>query len=107
QFGLKRKRKLAYFVQKYSAAIALLNASDVSPARASERAFLVSEQLGFQKIIRYRGTIDCDERTIPARALVVKRSGDQLFPGSALAFDEHRSGRVRETMNGFQQRKNL
>src|SRR6185369_13824384 len=45
QFRLKRKRKLAHFIQKYSAAVALFNAPDISPVRSSERAFLVSEQL--------------------------------------------------------------
>jgi len=59
---------------------------------AGEGAFLVAEQLAFQKTLRQRGAVHGDKRALGSPAVPMKRMRDQFLTGSAFSLKEH--GRV-------------
>ncbi len=58
--------------------------------RACERALDVAEELRFQQRFGERAAIDRQEWPTRTIAMLVDGACDQLFPGAALADDEHR-----------------
>ena len=56
--------------------------------RAGEGAFFVAEKFAFDEVFGNGGAIDLDERRAGARALAVKRAGDQFLAGAAFALNE-------------------
>src|ERR1043166_2095095 len=71
ELGLQLPRKMMDFVEKQRARARELHESLLRGLRAGERAALVAEQLGFEKILRNRGAVDRDERLARRRARVV------------------------------------
>ena len=55
-----------------------------------ERAPHVPEEFGFQQCFGQGRAVDGHKRTAGARALIVDQAHDELFPGAALAVDQHR-----------------
>src|SRR6266536_2967029 len=54
---------VADFVEKERAALGLLEATSARALRASERTALVTEKLGFEKVLRNGRRVDRNERT--------------------------------------------
>ena len=57
QFHLSARIDLGHFIEENRAAVGLLESADAPLICAGERAFLVSEQLAFQKLWRKRRTM--------------------------------------------------
>src|SRR5579862_1352422 len=73
---------VADLVEEERAVLRLLEASATRALRTRERAALVSEQLGFEQVLRNRGRIDGDERTCDARTVTMQRTRDELLAGA-------------------------
>jgi len=56
---------------------------------AGECASGVSEELAFEEVSRYGGTVDFHHGGVRSPAAIVYRAGDQLLSGSRLAEDQH------------------
>ena len=54
-----------------------------------KRAFYIAEQFTFQKIFRKNGTVYSDKRFPAAAAGVMDTLGEEFFPGTRLAIDQH------------------
>jgi hypothetical protein len=65
----------------------------VHPIRSGEATALVSEQLAFDEVGRYRAAVERNERGLAAAAELVHGLRHQLFAGSALTGDQHRGFR--------------
>src|SRR5436190_241061 len=63
ELGLRRRAHLADFIQEQYARVGELDLSRLGLLRACERATLVAEQLGLEKLLRKRCTVQRDERT--------------------------------------------
>src|ERR1051326_2679858 len=96
QFGLKPRIHFADFIEQQGAAIGFFELADTTRDGARERAFLMAEQFGFQKIFRDGGAIDGDERLVGARALAVNVAREDFFTGSRFAGDQDGSIRRRD-----------
>ena len=102
---LQRQRHVADLVEEQGAAVGLLEAAEVAPLRAGERAGLVAEQLAFQQFGRDRRGVERDERLCGARRFAVQRARDQFLAGAGLAGDQHRQRRLREAADRAEQRR--
>ena len=90
QLGLKRRGNVADFVQEQSTAVRLLEAALTLVNRPRERAFLVSEQLRFQQIVRQGRAVQLEQWPAGARRVVVDGASDQLLAGAGFAAHQHR-----------------
>ncbi len=97
QSGLQRRRHVADFVEEQRAAVRLLEAAAPLRIRAGERALLVAEQLGLEKIRRNRRRIQRNERLRRTRAVIVKRARDELLTRARLTRDQHRDAGASES----------
>jgi hypothetical protein len=82
---MKRYRHFADFVEEYRATRRLFKFSNVSSMGPCKRALLMSEKSAFQKILRKRRTIDCDEWSKGAFTMLVDSAGDEFLAGAAFA----------------------
>ncbi len=85
--------------RKKGAARRELEASSPLRVRAGEGALLVTEELALEQVLGERGAVDRDEGPVGALAPAVDGVGRDLFPGPALAEQEHgrlRSGHLSE-----------
>src|SRR4029079_19337842 len=89
-FRLKPYRQIANFIEEQRAAMRELEAARLAGVRAGERAFLVSEELGFEQRLWNRRAVDRDERPVRAPAERVQRARDQFLACAALAEQQHR-----------------
>src|SRR5581483_2594814 len=89
-FGLGGQGHVADFVEKYRAAVALLEFANALAGGAGERTFLVAEKFALDQIVRNGGTVDGDEGLVRAVAVLPDRTCDQLLAGAALAGDHDR-----------------
>src|SRR5207249_2797829 len=87
QLRLRQRGHFADLVEEQRAARALLELADALALGAGERALLVAEQLALQEGFGDGGTVDSQERPLPAAAVLVDGAGDQLLAGAALAED--------------------
>ena len=62
----------------------------------------VAEQLRVEQIIVQRRAVQRDKRPLPAAGEVVETVSDKLFPGAALADDQHRFIQRSQPGNLFQ-----
>ena len=104
QSRLQRQRHVADLVEEQGATVGLLEAAEVAPLRAGERAGLVAEQLAFEQLGRDRRGVEGDKRFGGARRLAVQGPRDQFLAGAGLAGDQHRQRRLREAADGAEQR---
>src|SRR5207247_1055478 len=88
QLRLERGGELADLIEEDRALIRELELAELTGVRVRERAALVSEELALEEVLGNRGAVERDQRPLGARALVVNRLGDELFPGAAIAGDE-------------------
>ena len=89
QHHLERRRHVADLVEKHRAAVSHLQPPDALVDRAGERALLVAEQFGLQKLPRDRAAVDRNETLRRAAAVVVQGAGDEFLVGAGLAGDQH------------------
>src|SRR5207247_8036090 len=82
----------AHLVEEDRARVGELEAPDAPLGRAGERAFFMSKQLALEERLGERTDVLGDEGFVLAPRQPVQRPRDDLFPRSALAFDEHRTG---------------
>src|SRR5690625_5916264 len=89
--------QIADFIQKDCATVGGLEEALFIGRSSRKRAFLVAEQLTFEKIVGQAPTEKCHERFVAAVAFVVDRAGHALFPCAALPFHEHRGVSLHHT----------
>src|SRR5206468_11867116 len=89
ELDLQRQRDVAYLVEEQGAALRELDLADIRFDRASERAALVAEQLGFEQVLGNGRAVNRDELAL-ATALLVHGAGEQLLAGAACAQEHHR-----------------
>src|SRR6185312_16751986 len=82
QLRLEAGVHLAHLVEQQRPAIRLLELADAPRDGAGEGAFLMAEELRFQKIFRDRRAVDRDEALLGAAALAVDEAGDDLLAGA-------------------------
>ena len=93
QLDLHFERQIADFVEKGGAAVGHLHQALLVVHGSAEGALDVSEQLAFHERAHQRAAIDGNEAV--ARARIVNGAGHHLFPGAALAEQQHREAVAR------------
>ena len=85
EFALQLQGYLADLVEKQRAAIGKLEATDTVTMRTCKSAFDMAKELAFEQLLRDRGAVDLDERTIGALAPAVYFPRDQFLADAGLA----------------------
>ena len=98
---LRRLVDFANLVEEQRAALGLLEPPDTTLMRASERPFLMAEQLALKQCRRQRSAVYSDHRTPRARAKLVDRLGQKLLACAALALDQDSRPRWRHLSDGI------
>ena len=89
ELGLCSQREVADLIEEQSAVIGLLESSGLADVRASERAFLVAEELGFeQRVWQGRAVDSLKLFTAPAAELVDHACHD-FFAAACWSENEH------------------
>ena len=88
QLGLQGNRQGINLIQKHGSAIGCLEPAELVSGCPGERAFLVTEKLGFRQSFGESCTIDGNERTIHSRAMLLQGHGEHFLPCPRLADDE-------------------
>src|SRR5581483_261893 len=99
ELGLKRGRRVADFIEEERAAMSLFETALMFAHRPGERAFLVSEQFGFDQRLRECRTVHLHEGSVLAGTKIVNRPRDQLLAGAAFSAQENRRIAGRGLMN--------
>src|SRR6185503_3214342 len=82
-------RHLRNLIEQQRASARCLNQATLVPVCTGKGAFLVSEQLRFDQLVRYGCTINAYERSGSALTLGVKSRRDQFLSCSAFTFDQY------------------
>src|SRR5579863_2799046 len=93
QLHLKRRRQFSNLVEEHHAAVGHFQPAFFLDNGSGKRPAFMPKQIGLQKRVGNGRAIDRHERLAAPAAVPMQSAGRQLFPGSALAFDQH--GRVR------------
>ena len=104
---LRRGRDFADFVQEHGAAVGLLEPARLLTDGPGEGAFLVAEELAFEKCGREGRAVDDDERFFPALAEAMNGLGRQLLARAAFALDQHGGVRGRRVFDQLENRTHL
>ena len=91
QLGLQRGRHGIHFIEENRAFVRLFEQAEFVLNRARERAFFVTEKLGFQQIFRQRRTIDRHKRVMLTMRVKVQCARDEFFTSAALALNQNRA----------------
>ena len=102
EFALERGSEGGDFVEEERAIVGELDATFLHGDGAGECAFFVAEELGFHQAFGERGAIHADEGTGAARALRVKRAGDEFFADAAFATNDHVGGSAGHAGDGVE-----
>ena len=103
QFNLQRRGHIANFIKKQRAPLSRLEQPFTAAHRAGKGAAGMAEELRLKQLFRQRATVDGNKGIFTARAGVVDRLGQDLFPGPALAVDQHANVGLRHHPRLFQQ----
>src|SRR5690606_26628246 len=95
QLRLHVERHVAHLVQKDGSASCALELAASLLGGPGEGAAFVTKQLGFDQLLRDRGTVELFQGSLGSRGGPVHRAGHQLFTGTALARDEDAGGGTR------------
>ena len=90
-FALHLEWHFTDLIEKKRALVALFEAPDPLCRSASERAFLVTEELALEEVFRDGGAIDRKKASVAAGAVVVDCAGHELLARATLAGDHHSS----------------
>ena len=96
---LARKGHFADFIEKDGASLSLFEGALVLCLGVGESAFLVAEELVLQQVLGDGGTVDCPEGLIATWAVLMERSGDDIFASAALTRDQGIHGSWRDQKN--------
>src|SRR5687767_8624188 len=86
---LRFEMHITNLVEKECTCVCLLELTNALCLCTGERAFLVTEQLRFDQILRDGCTIYFDEWAIHTLGVTVDRTSDELFARAVLASDEN------------------
>jgi len=89
EFRLQRQGQVPDLIHKDGAAVGLLKTPGFILRRTGEGAFDISEQLGFQQILRDGGAVHLDKRFLRAAAGRMQHLGTQVFTGTRGPFDQN------------------
>src|SRR4029079_13407030 len=92
ELGLRRGAHLRHFVEKQRPAARLLKLSGLALCGAGECSALIPEQLSLEQLLRQRGTVQRDERTVGSRGRAMQEASEDFFSGAGFA--EQQNGRV-------------
>src|SRR5690606_34910941 len=98
QLRLQRRGHVADLVEEQRTAARLDEQTRARGGRAGERAARVAEQLALEQRLGQRRAVDREERTLATRPGLVERARDELLAAAALAADQHRRRRQRDTL---------
>src|ERR1700758_3404916 len=84
ELRLKLGRNVCNLIEKKRTLVRQLKSPELLSDRTGKGASFVSEELGFEQSGGNGGAIDLQERTVPARAEIVKCPGGKLFTSSRL-----------------------
>src|SRR5207253_4312057 len=101
QLRLHRQAHLTDLVQEDRAFVRKLEAPASLRLRTGEAAFLVSEELSFEKRFGKRRARDLDDRAGAPVRVVVEGFGDQLLAGPRFTRDEYRGVGFRDLPDGL------
>uniref|UniRef100_A0A0N5A5Z1 PE-PGRS family protein n=1 Tax=Parastrongyloides trichosuri TaxID=131310 RepID=A0A0N5A5Z1_PARTI len=104
QLGLKAGVHFADFVQQKRAAVGLLELADAARHGAGKGPLLVTEQLGFQQVIRDGGAVDADEGLVRTTRAAVQIAGHHLLTDAAFAGDQDGGFRTRHLIGQLDDR---
>src|SRR5689334_11213280 len=96
QLPLQHEWQVSDFVEEQRAPISKFEQPWLCDGRASERTFLVAEQLTLEQLVGNRRAVDVDEWRAAAWSVVVNRSGHELLARARLTGQEHRDRSVRD-----------
>ena len=89
QFDLQRRGHVTNLVEEKCAALRRLKQPFPAADRTGECASGMAKQFRFEQLFRERATVDRNKGIFAARAGVMDRLRQDLFPGSALAVNQH------------------
>lgn len=92
QLHLQLGLELSDFVQKQRAFVRQLEEAGLSSIGAAECAFLVSEELAFNKVLRKGAAVHVDPWQIAAKRMMMHCARNEFFARSGLTNDQH--GRI-------------
>ena len=92
ELRLRREAHLADLVEEQHAAGRQLDLARLGLLRAGERAALVAEQLRLEQLLRQRGAVQRDERSLASRRHAVDEPRDHFLARAGLAGHQH--GRI-------------
>jgi hypothetical protein len=72
QSCLQARRHVADLVQEQGAAVGLFEAALALMGGAGERPLFMTEELGFEQLAGNGGDVDCDERLVGARTVIMQ-----------------------------------
>src|SRR5580765_1570728 len=61
----------------------------------------MAEQFAFEQVARNRGAVDCHERLVPARRVIVDGFGNEFLAGAALAQNQDRREGIDDLTDRF------
>src|SRR6185369_5726591 len=99
ELGLQGERQLADLIEVDRALVRIFELSGLAAMGAGEGALLVTEELGFEELLRDRRAVDLDERPLTASRRRMDRSGDEVLADPALATDQHRGVGVGDALD--------
>ena len=90
QLGLQAQGHFRDFVEQQGAAIGLFELARLRCNGAGKRAFFVTEQGGFEHVVRDRRAVDRHERLIDPAGMLVDVTRQHFFTGARLPGNQHR-----------------
>ena len=109
QAGLHCQRQTVDLVKRQSAAVGMLQGTDMAVKRAWKGAFFVAEQRRFNRISRDRADVEEPERGLGTRAGGLDGADQRFLTSAAFAFDQHRAviacGLCRHGQRGAERRR--
>ena len=96
QARLQFERHVADFIEEQRAAACLLKPATAQRVGTGECPAFMSKQFGFEQIARNGGRVQRHERAACARAMAMKRTGDEFLASAGFAGDQHRHVGLRQ-----------
>src|SRR3954447_8339183 len=99
---LEIERHLADLVQEHRTTLCRFNLSRLVRQSSGECTSHMTEEFRFQQLSRDRSAVDCDERPVTPRTILMDGLGQQFLAGTRLSPDEDSGVSMCDTSGGFQ-----